>query len=188
MKKTRPRLSLESTRLFAHSAITPAIRLNREKPREPNFMRDHRAYVFSADSGIGLPFLRMGIANGGTLNGGAFSDAIKAAARGARVWAAAWTAPAAWNDNGTTNNGGHLCAAPAQGVCTASHYDDWAARLAGFAATLKQNASVDLYALSVQNEPDCVATCDSMIVADSEFVAFANTLAPKLACLRHDRN
>jgi len=50
---------------------------------------------FSADTGIGLSFLRMGIANGGGLNGGAFSDATKAAARGARVWAAAWTAPGA---------------------------------------------------------------------------------------------
>ena len=138
---------------------------------------------FSADSGIGLSFLRMGIANDGTLNGGAFSDATKAAARGARVWAAAWTAPAAWKDNGTTNNGGHLCAAPAQGVCTASHYNDWATRLAGFATTLKQHTSVDLYALSLQNEPDFVATYDSMIVSDSEFVALVNSVAPKLAAL-----
>ncbi|MEO8804284.1 MAG: hypothetical protein ABI304_05565, partial [Rudaea sp.] len=138
---------------------------------------------FSATSGIGLSFLRMGIANDGTLNGGAFSDAAKASARGARVWAAPWTAPSAWKDNGTTNNGGHLCAAPAQGVCTASHYNDWATRLAGFAATLKQNAGVDLYALSMQNEPDFVASYDSMIVSDSEFVAFVNALAPKLAAL-----
>ncbi len=136
---------------------------------------------FSADTGIGLSFLRMGISNAGVLNGGAFSDATKAAARGARVWAAAWTAPGAWKDNGTTSNGGHLCAAPAQGLCTASHYDDWAARLAGFATTLKQNSGVDLYALSVQNEPDFVATYDSMIVSDSEFVSFINVLAPKLA-------
>ena len=138
---------------------------------------------FSTNNGIGLSFLRMGIANDGSLNGGAFSDATKAAARGARVWAAAWTAPAAWKDNGTTSNGGHLCAAPAQGVCTASHTGDWATRLAVFAATLKQNAGVDLYALSVQNEPDFVAPYDSMIVSDSEFVSFVNTLGPKLATL-----
>ncbi len=138
---------------------------------------------FSTTNGIGLSFLRMGIANDGALNGGAFSDAAKATARGARVWAAAWTAPAAWKDNGTTSNGGHLCTAPAQGLCSASHADDWATRLAGFAATLKQNAGVDLYALSVQNEPDFVAPYDSMIVTDSEFVSFVNALAPKLATL-----
>ncbi len=138
---------------------------------------------FSTTNGIGLSFLRMGIANDGTLNGGAFSDATKAAARGARVWAAAWTAPAAWKDNGMTSNGGHLCTAPAQGVCTASHTGDWATRLAGFAATLKQNAGVDLYALSVQNEPDFSAPYDSMIVSDSEFVSFVNVLAPKFAIL-----
>ena len=138
---------------------------------------------FSATTGIGLSFLRMGIANSGGLNGGAYSDATKAAARGARVWAAAWTAPAAWKDNGSTSNGGHLCAGPGQGVCTATHYNDWATRLAGFAATLKLNSGVDLYALSVQNEPDFVASYDSMIVSDGEFVSFVNTLAPKLAAL-----
>ena len=138
---------------------------------------------FSETTGIGLSFLRMGIANSGGLNGGAYSDATKAAARGARVWAAAWTAPAAWKDNGSTSNGGHLCAGPGQGVCTATHYNDWATRLAGFAATLKLNSGVDLYALSVQNEPDFVASYDSMIVSDGEFVSFVNTLAPKLAAL-----
>ncbi|MEO7916413.1 MAG: hypothetical protein ABIR16_02120 [Dokdonella sp.] len=138
---------------------------------------------FSASTGIGLSFLRMGIANDGGLNGGAFSDATKAAARGARVWAAAWTAPGAWKDNGTTSNGGHLCAAPGQGACTATHYDNWATRLAGFSTTLKQSSGADLYALSVQNEPDFVASYDSMIVSDSEFVGFVNTLAPKLAAI-----
>lgn len=138
---------------------------------------------FSPTAGIGLSFLRMGIANDGGLNGGAYSDATKAAARGARVWAAAWTAPGAWKDNGTASNGGHLCAGPGQGVCTVSRYNDWATRLAGFATTLKANSGVDLYALSVQNEPDFVASYDSMIVSDSEFVSFVNALAPKLAVL-----
>ena len=140
---------------------------------------------FSATTGIGLSFLRMGIANSGGLNGGAYSDATKAAARGARVWAAAWTAPAAWKDNGSTSNGGHLCAGPGQGVCTATHYNDWATRLAGFAATLKLNSGVDLYALSVQNEPDFVASYDSMIVSDGEFVTFVEGCRqPGAAALR----
>jgi glucuronoarabinoxylan endo-1,4-beta-xylanase len=139
---------------------------------------------FSTTNGIGLSFLRMGIANGGGLNGGAWSDATKAAARGAKVWAAPWTAPAAWKDNNSTINGGHLCAAAAQGACTASHYDDWASRLAGFAASLKQNSGVDLYGISVQNEPDyTAATYDSMLMSDSEFVNFVNVLGPKLAAL-----
>ncbi|MEO7324267.1 MAG: hypothetical protein ABIW82_05510 [Dokdonella sp.] len=139
---------------------------------------------FSTTNGIGLSFLRMGIANGGGLNGGAWSDATKAGARGAKVWAAPWTAPGAWKDNNSTINGGHLCAAPAQGTCTATHYDDWASRLAGFAASLKQNSGIDLYGISVQNEPDyTAATYDSMLVSDSEFVNFVNVLGPKLAAL-----
>jgi glucuronoarabinoxylan endo-1,4-beta-xylanase len=138
---------------------------------------------FSTTSGIGLSYLRMGIANDGGLNGGAWSDATKAAARGARVWAAPWTAPAIWKDNNSTSNGGHLCAASAQGTCTASHYVDWATRLASFASLLKSNSGVDLFALSVQNEPDFTASYDSMLVSNSEFVNFVNALGPKLAAL-----
>ena len=150
-----------------------------------NALTDAQADLyFSTTNGIGLSFLRMGIANGGGLNGGAWSDATKAAARGAKVWAAPWTAPGAWKDNNSTINGGHLCAAAAQGLCTASHYDDWASRLAGFAASLKQNSGVDLYGISVQNEPDyAAASYDSMLVSDNEFVNFVNVLGPKLAAL-----
>jgi glucuronoarabinoxylan endo-1,4-beta-xylanase len=138
---------------------------------------------FSQSNGIGLSWLRMGLNSSGNLNGGAWSDATKAAARGAKVWAAPWTAPAAWKDNGSETNGGHLCAAPGQGTCDASHYDDWATRLAAFPALLKLNAGVDLYGLSIQNEPDFVASYESMLVSNSEFVNFINVLGPKLAAL-----
>lgn len=150
-----------------------------------NALTDEQADLyFSTTNGIGLSFLRMGIANGGGLNGGAWSDATKAATRGAKVWAVPWTAPGPWKDNNSTINGGHLCAAAAQGTCTASHYDDWATRLAGFATALKQNSGVDLYGISVQNEPDyTAATYDSMLVSNSEFVNFVNVLGPKLAAL-----
>ena len=62
---------------------------------------------FSPSSGIGLSFLRVGIDPNGN-DKAPYSNATKAAARGARVWAYPFSAPGAWKDNGTTNNGGHL--------------------------------------------------------------------------------
>jgi len=143
---------------------------------------------FTTTSGIGLSWLRLGIASNGGLNGGAWSDATKAAARGAQIWAAPWSAPAAWKDNNSELSGGHLCAAAGQTdgqghTCSASHYDDWASRLAAFAGLLQQNAGVPLYGILIQNEPDYIASYVSMLVSNSEFVNFINVLGPKLAAL-----
>jgi glucuronoarabinoxylan endo-1,4-beta-xylanase len=128
---------------------------------------------FSSTNGIGLSILRMGIdPNGNSLS--PYSDAAKAAARGAVVWAAPWSAPGAWKDNGTTTNGGHLLTAD---------YGAWATSLAGFAAKLQANAGVPLYGLSVQNEPDYTASYDSMLYTNQEMTNFIKVLGPKLAVL-----
>ena len=128
---------------------------------------------FSPTAGIGLSILRVSInVNGDDVS--AYSNATKAAARGAVVWAAPWTAPGAWKDNGTTSNGGHLLAA---------NYDAWATRLAGFAQKLQLNAGVPLYGLSVQNEPDWTATWDTMLYTNQEMTNFVKVLGPKLAAL-----
>ena len=128
---------------------------------------------FSQSAGIGLSILRAGIDSNGNYMS-AYSNATKAAARGAIVWAYPFSAPGAWKDNGTTNNGGHLLPA---------FYDAWATRLAGFAATLQQNAGVPLYALSVQNEPDWTASWDTMLYTSQEMVNFVKVLGPKVAAL-----
>jgi glucuronoarabinoxylan endo-1,4-beta-xylanase len=134
---------------------------------------DQADLFFSPSTGIGLSLLRVGIdPNGNDLS--AYSNATKAAARGARVWAAPWSAPGAWKDNGTTTDGGHLLPAD---------YDAWANLLTGFASTLQQNAGVSLYGLSVQNEPDWSASYDSMLYTSQEMVDFIAVLGPKLAAL-----
>jgi glucuronoarabinoxylan endo-1,4-beta-xylanase len=135
---------------------------------------------FSTSSGIGLSFLRMGIdTSGSTLS--SWTNAKLAAARGARIWAAPWSAPGSWKDNGSTTGGGHLCAAAGQGSCTDTHYSDWATSLDGFVTAFKSNVGTDLYAVSVQNEPDYTASYDSMLYTNTEFVNFVNVLGPKLA-------
>jgi glucuronoarabinoxylan endo-1,4-beta-xylanase len=129
---------------------------------------------FSSSAGIGLSILRVGIDQNGNKMGGPYSNATKAAARGAIVWGAPWTAPGAWKDNGSTSNGGHLLP---------EFYDAWATRLATFAANFQQNAGVPLWGLSVQNEPDYDAAYMSMLYTSQEMTDFINVLGPKLAAL-----
>ena len=136
---------------------------------------------FSVQNGIGLSLLRLNVQPNGT-DSAAISNAQLAVARGARVWASPWSAPAAWKDNGSEINGGHLCAAAGQGLCTGPHYLDWANRLVGFVSLMKASG-VDLYALSVQNEPDLSTGYQSMLFTDTEVVNFVKTLGPQLATL-----
>ena len=101
---------------------------------------------FSVQNGIGLSLLRLNIQPDGT-DSAAISNAQLAVARGARVWAVPWSAPAAWKDNGSELNGGHLCAAAGQGLCTGSRYLDWANTLVGFASSPKVGL-VPMYAIA----------------------------------------
>ncbi len=129
--------------------------------------------LFSVDKGIGLSILRVAIDTNGNYIG-QYSNATKAAARGAAVWATPWSPPGAWKDSGTTKNGGHLLPA---------HYTEWATRLAGFAAKLKQSAGVQLAAISPQNEANYVATWDSCVYTPQEMVEFIKVLGPQLGAL-----
>ena len=128
--------------------------------------------LFSQTNGIGLSSLRVAISTNGT-DISPYANAQKAAARGAIVWGAPWSPPAAWKDNNSTTNGGHLLVA---------RYDDWATRLAGFATTMQQNG-VTLYGISAQNEPEYTASWDSCIYSTDQMIAFIKVLGPKLAAL-----
>lgn len=128
---------------------------------------------FSTTAGIGLSILRSGIEPDGT-NSSFYSNATKAAARGAIIWAAPWTAPAIQKDNNSLTNGGHLLA---------GSYNTWATTLAGVQASYQSNAGVNLYAISVQNEPDFSASYESMLYTAAEMTAFIKVLGPKLAAL-----
>ncbi|MET0791514.1 MAG: hypothetical protein ABW061_08325, partial [Polyangiaceae bacterium] len=94
---------------------------------------------FDKDKGIGLSIFRLGIKSDGS-NWGPISDAVKAAARGAVVWAAPWSPPANCKSNNSLTNGGHL---------NTSCYDSWASTLAAFPAKVKANG-VTVMGISVQ--------------------------------------
>ena len=106
---------------------------------------------FSTNRGIGLSLLRTRIAPGGTTVESSIMQ--MAQARGARVWSTPWSPAAAFKSN-TNVNGGNFLSASNQA---------YANQLAGYVANLKKNYGVNLYAVSVQNEPDVAAAYESCL-------------------------
>jgi O-glycosyl hydrolase len=125
---------------------------------------------FSPTAGIGLSILRIKINPDGATD--EVVTAQKAAARGVIVWGAPWSPQAAWKSNGTTTNGGSLLPA---------HYQDYANTLLSFVQSMKANG-VNIYAVSVQNEPDFTATYDSANWTGAQFQTFIrDNLGPTFA-------
>jgi glucuronoarabinoxylan endo-1,4-beta-xylanase len=128
--------------------------------------------LFSAEQGIGLSLLRLRIAPSG--QSGELVTAQKAAARGATVWAAPWSPPGEWKDNGDAQNGGSLLP---------EHYQDWADRLAAFVASAAEE-DVPLAMLSAQNEPNWKASWETCLWSPSTLTRFvAEHLGPAVDAL-----
>jgi glucuronoarabinoxylan endo-1,4-beta-xylanase len=125
---------------------------------------------FSPETGLGLSLLRVQIRPDGTC--AELATAKKAAARGVSVWAAPWSPPAAWKDNGSTRNGGKLLP---------EHRQDWANSLAAFAQSMATEG-VPLVGLSAQNEPDYTASWETCRYEPEELTAFIRDyLGPAMA-------
>ena len=130
---------------------------------------DSQADLFwSTTSGVGLSLLRVQIQSDGT-----FPDVAtmqKAKARGVTIWGTPWSPPASMKTNGSTTNGGSLLA---------NDYQGWADYLTNYVLQLKNTYGVNLYALSVQNEPNWTASWDSCIWTGQNFHDFlGNNLIP----------
>ena len=69
----------------------------------------------------------------------------KAQDRGVRIWGTPWSPPASMKSNGNTNNGGSLLA---------GDYQAYANYLSSYVLGLKNSYGINLYAVSIQNEPD----------------------------------
>ncbi len=103
----------------------------------------------TTNNGVGLSLLRTRIAPGGTTVENTIMQ--MAQARGAKVWSTPWS-PAAvpFKSNANVNGGGFLG--------TLTNYQAYASQLAGYVANMQHQYGVNLYALSVQNEPDARVT------------------------------
>jgi glucuronoarabinoxylan endo-1,4-beta-xylanase len=103
---------------------------------------------YSTNTGIGLSLLRSRIApGGGTVEGAAMQ---MAQSNGARVWSTPWSPAANFKNNNSTTNGGF--------VGTTSNYQAYASQLASYVVNMKKTYGINLYAVSVQNEPDANVT------------------------------
>ncbi len=109
-------------------------------------------------NGIGLSLLRNHIvyasstASNAVPSSGEISIMQMAQTRGARVWSAPWTPAFGFKSNKTTNGGSYL------GSGNNATNTAYAAQLANYVASMKSPYGVNIYALSVQNEPDYPAT------------------------------
>jgi glucuronoarabinoxylan endo-1,4-beta-xylanase len=123
---------------------------------------------WSTTAGVGLSLLRVQIENNGTYPD--LATMQKAQDRGVRIWGTPWSPPGSMKSNGSTNNGGSLLAAD---------YQAYANYLSSYVLGLKNSYGINLYALSIQNEPDYTATWQSCIWTGQQFHDFLrNNLLP----------
>ncbi len=125
------------------------------------------SYQSGIYNGVGLSLLRNRIAYANTTSASDTPTTVEtsimqmAQARGARVWSAPWTPAAGFkstNDiydtdmaTGDGINGGSFLGGDATNQAYAS-------QLANYVASMKANYNVDIYAISIQNEPDANVT------------------------------
>ncbi|HWD17755.1 MAG TPA: hypothetical protein VHB20_00630 [Verrucomicrobiae bacterium] len=99
---------------------------------------------FSTNKGLGLSLIRSRIYPGGATSAEATIMQM-AVQRGARAWSTPWTPPGNFKDLNTFNGGNY--------VSTPQHNSAYAGELAAYVKNMKTGYGVDLYAISVQNEP-----------------------------------
>jgi glucuronoarabinoxylan endo-1,4-beta-xylanase len=111
--------------------------------------------LFSTNTGAGLSLLRTRIAPGGVIDDAEGTIAQQAVARGARVWSTPWSPPVNFKDTNSVNGGSF--------VSSSANYQGYAAQLANYVTTMKNTYGVNLYAMSIQNEPDVSQTYESCL-------------------------
>lgn len=123
-------------------------------------------------TGIGLSLLRNRISSGGIVTASEAGLMQLAQARGARVWSTPWSPAITFKDSGTLD-GGHFVSA---------NYQAYADQLANYVHTVKNTYGINLYALSVQNEPSVsVPTTESCIWTDQQIHDFIPYLYQAMA-------
>ncbi len=161
---------------------------------QPALSSAQQTTLFSPTSGVGLSLLRVGTPEDGSCttinttcanniyNGdgvtGNLSDAAACVANGCRVIASSWTPPASMKTNGSISCTG----GSGNGALITGDYAAFATYLSNYIASLQQYASISLYAISPQNEPNTCLSYDSAVWTDAQLDTFIKTnLGPTLA-------
>lgn len=141
--------------------------------------------LFSTSYGAGISLLRTGIPSGApdsygdcsTVNSGCAGsntgDMALAVARGARIFATAFTPPASMKTNSSYTNGGSLLP---------GSYEAYATWLTNYVESVQTYAGITPYVVSVQNEPNYTASYDSAIWSAQNLHDFIlNNIGPSFA-------
>jgi glucuronoarabinoxylan endo-1,4-beta-xylanase len=136
---------------------------------------------FSTNTGIGLSLLRNHITAASSTSASAtpstseWSIMQKAQARGARVWSAPWTPASGFKSNNGPNGGNYL----GSGANVTNL--NYASQLANYVLSMKTSYNVNLYAISVQNEPDAnVTTYEACVWTGTQIHDFVTNLSNAL--------
>ena len=124
--------------------------------------------LFSTNTGAGLSLLRTRIAPGGVIDDYEGTIAQLAQARGARVWSTPWSPATSFKTTNSVNGGGF--------ASSTANYQGHAAQLAKYAVTMKNTYGVNLYAVSVQNEPDYDTSYESCVWTGQQIHDFVSYL------------
>jgi glucuronoarabinoxylan endo-1,4-beta-xylanase len=91
--------------------------------------------------------------------------------RGARVWSTPWTPASGFKSNGSPNGGNYL------GSGNNATNLAYASQLANYIASMKNTYGVNIYALSIQNEPDAnVTSYEAAVWTGTQFHDFVTNL------------
>ena len=125
--------------------------------------------LFSTNTGAGLSLLRTRIAPGGVIDDAEGTIAQEAQARGARVWSTPWSPATTFKSTNSVNGGSF--------VSSAANDQGYATQLVNYIASMK-TYGVNLFAVSVQNEPDFDTSYESCVWTSQQihdFVPYFNT-------------
>ena len=141
----------------------------------------NQAFFFGTGNGqLGLSLLRVGVTDGNqdpgsctsvsTSCAGAYVGDMQAViANGGRVYGSPWSPPAAYMTNGSTH------CSPGSGSLSSSDYGLYATWLANYAQSLRTYGGINLYAISIQNEPDQCQSYDSALWSAANIDTFVKT-------------
>ena len=149
------------------------------------------SYLSGSYNGAGLSLLRNHIAYASTTSASDTPTTVEtsimqmAQARGARVWSTPWTPAAGFKgpndiyDSGVATAGGIDGGSFLGGDATNQAY---ASQLANYVASMKTNYNVNIYAISIQNEPDAdVTSYEACQWTGAQFHDFVTNLYSALA-------
>lgn len=175
------------------SAQTPKVRIDNTTPRQkitgfggfvcsPQFAYDHMIpteidKMWGTNSEAGYNIMRLYIPTTQANWSAALATAQKAKSLGLIIFASPWSPPAEWKTNGNdagTYNG-------VEGFFKEENYADFANYLNDFVVYLRNNG-VELYAISLQNEPDYVVSYAGCTYTPAQITNFLKNYSDVISC------